>query len=446
MSIRVGTIGVASAYLLSAFTAMAATLDVGPYIQRGTPSGFCVKWHTNVDDSSLLEYGDAHDNLTDSVSAVGPTQNHEICITGLAANTTYFYAVGPIGGPRLAGADVDHYFKTFPVVDSEDHVRFAFLSDTHNADGDFLTLLSVLSDYNALQEIDLIILGGDNAGNSGTAAEHEVLLNAMSDWTRNTLVVATPGNHDNVSSNCLPSEICVGGPCFYDYWALYDDAQAGGTSSGHESYYDFIRGNVHFLTTDIHGCGSAGAHYTWFSTAVAASASEWRVYWQHYPPYAKCAEDSDNLGGYPRGFRETWLHIYDDNGGDIQLGGHVHCYERSFFVDGHYGLSTTFKKSLHAVQPGNGGLCGLHYTKVGGGPVGNSGVVYATVSSWTMSTTGLELPTHPVFFKTLKVNPITDPGQAHAMIFDIEGKKLSAFTVTANHEIIDRFYITKSAP
>ncbi|MGC1630577.1 MAG: T9SS type A sorting domain-containing protein, partial [Gelidibacter sp.] len=79
----------------------------------------------------------------------------------------------------------------------------------------------------------------------------------------------------------------------------------------------------------------------------------------------------------------NFLSILENNGVDLVLSGHSHSYERSYFLNGHYGLSNTFNSSTHTVGA-NGDLSGKEdqadgpYTKTASG---TQGTVYITTGS-----------------------------------------------------------------
>ncbi|MHC4139375.1 MAG: fibronectin type III domain-containing protein, partial [Planctomycetota bacterium] len=116
---------------------------------------------------------------------------------------------------------------------------------------------------------------------------------------------------------------------------------------------------------------------------------DWIIAYFHHPPYTKGSHDSDNFSdssGRLFYMRENALPILEAGGVDLVLCGHSHSYERSFFINGHYGTSDTFYSPTHVVQSGNGKVGGDGaYMKTGTiGTVyivgGNSGKVSGTLT------------------------------------------------------------------
>ena len=98
------------------------TINRGPYLQLVTTSSIHVHWRTTTDTNSKVWYGDAPNNLISTLSVPGDREDHVINITGLSANTTYYYAVGNDSG-QLAGGDNDHHFKTSPSTSSNETIK-----------------------------------------------------------------------------------------------------------------------------------------------------------------------------------------------------------------------------------------------------------------------------------------------------------------------------------
>ena len=120
----------------------------------------------------------------------------------------------------------------------------------------------------------------------------------------------------------------------------------------------------------------------------------------------------------------------------MTLGGHSHSYERSFLVDGHYGLSGTFTPAMKLNggdgRPGGGGA----YLKPLNDAGGHKGGVHAVAGSAGGQGGGLQPDgPHPVFFiSTL------DHG---SLVLDINGNTLSATFIRKDGVTPDTFTINK---
>jgi acid phosphatase type 7 len=79
---------------LVALSTIAPNLMRGPYLQMGSETAISIRWRTDVPTNSLVQYGASPSSLTASVSDNTLTTEHELRITGLTADTKYFYNIG----------------------------------------------------------------------------------------------------------------------------------------------------------------------------------------------------------------------------------------------------------------------------------------------------------------------------------------------------------------
>ena len=145
----------------------------------------------------------------------------------------------------------------------------------------------------------------------------------------------TLGNHDGRSADSTTES----GP-YYDIFSLPRNGEAGGVASGTEAYYSFDYGNMHFICLDSNETDRSadGAMMTWLEADLAANDKEWVIAFWHHSPYSKGHYDSDELGR-SIDLRQNAVPLLERYGVDLVLTGHSHSYERSYLIDGHYGLS-----------------------------------------------------------------------------------------------------------
>ncbi|HET6227760.1 MAG TPA: fibronectin type III domain-containing protein, partial [Bacteroidia bacterium] len=91
-----------------------ATLTRGPYLQKGTPSSVVVRWRSNIATNSTVKYGLTAANLNLTASNASSVTEHEIQLTGLSANTKYFYSIG--SSTQTLQGDANNFFVTAPTV------------------------------------------------------------------------------------------------------------------------------------------------------------------------------------------------------------------------------------------------------------------------------------------------------------------------------------------
>ena len=155
-----------------------------------------------------------------------------------------------------------------------------------------------------------------------------------------------------------------------------------------EAYYSFDYANVHFIILDSHHTSRevGGAMYNWTLTDIQNTKQDWIVTLFHHPVYTKGSHDSDTEDRLIE-MRQNFMPMMEANGVDLILNGHSHSYERSYFLNGHYGFANTFNpdeitKGGNTVGPnGNGdGKADSDgaYQKTG---VATEGAVYITTGS-----------------------------------------------------------------
>ena len=114
--------------------------------------------------------------------------------------------------------------------------------------------------------------------------------------------------------------------------------------------------------------------------------------------------------------RENALPILEAAGVDLVLSGHSHSYERSFLIDGHYGLSSTFTAGMKK-DGGSGREAGTGvYHKPTAGPAPHDGAVYAVAGS--SGQIGGGPLNHPAMYVSLNV--------LGSMVIDVVNDRLDA--------------------
>jgi calcineurin-like phosphoesterase family protein len=219
---------------------------------------------------------------------------------------------------------------------------------------------------------------GDNAYAQGLDAEYQAAVFDMYPATlRQSVLWPTLGNHDGAAADSSTGT----GP-YYDIFTLPKQGEAGGLASGTEAYYSFDYGAIHFVCLESFETdrSTGGPMMTWLQNDLASTKHEWIIAFWHHPPYSKGSHDSDAEIELSE-MRENALPILEAAGVDLVLSGHSHSYERSFLIDGHYGLSSTFTAAMMK-DGGSGREAGTGvYHKPTAGPAPHDGAVYAAAGS-----------------------------------------------------------------
>lgn len=355
-------------------SAVAATLTRGPYLQNGTPSSAVVRWRSSTPTDTLVQYGDAPGNLT--LSAYNPviTTEHEIAISGLAPNSLIYYSVGS-STETLAGNDANHYFITFPPIAQPTKARVWVLGDAGTQTSSQIAVRDAYYGFTGTKHTDLWLMLGDNAYETGTDTEYQgAVFDMYPAMLRKSVLFSTLGNHDTGGSTAFVDT--------YPYFQMFTfpvNGEAGGVASGTEHYYSHDFGNIHFICLDSMTANRAtnGPMASWLRADLANTLGTWVVAYWHHPSYSKGSHNSDTETELIQ-MRQNFNPILEAGGVDLVLAGHSHSYERSFLIDRHYGLSSTFNNTNKI--DGGSGRDATPYLKPSG-LAANKGAVYSVAGS-----------------------------------------------------------------
>ncbi|MRI02221.1 T9SS type A sorting domain-containing protein [Kriegella sp. EG-1] len=424
----------------------AVKVERGPYLQIATPTSVVVKWRTNVPTESVVNYGLELGLLSDKESNFNEMTEHEVSLTGLKPNTKYYFNIGNEAGVLSESSTGDMYVITAPKVGTKQFVRAWILGDAGTANNNQRNVRDAYYKYVDTEsantgKTDMMLFLGDNAYRTGTDVEYQ---NAFFDIYHNMLKKSVAwsclGNHDGYSADSATQS----GP-YYDIFSFPTGGQAGGTPSGTEAYYSFDYANIHFIILDSHHSNRevGGAMYNWAQTDIQNTTQDWIVTLFHHPVYTKGSHDSDTEDRLIE-MRENFMPMMENNGVDLILNGHSHSYERSYFLNGHYGFSNTFnpneiKNGGHTV-----GISGKGDGKTDGDGIyqktneATAGAVYITTGS-AGKTSGGDL-NHKAMSVSLNelgscVMEVEDDGQG--------GQNLTVKFIRENDEVDDYFTINK---
>jgi hypothetical protein len=275
---------------------------------------------------------------------------------------------------------------------------------------------------------------GDNAYNTGTDSEYQsAVFNIYGAMLRKTPFWSCLGNHETAQATNYVDT--------YPYFNIYTfptAAECGGVPSGTEHYFSFDYGQIHFISLDSMTANRApnGPMAMWLESDLASTPARWIICFFHHPPYTKGSHDSDNVadsGGAMTEMRTNILPILEAGGVDLVLAGHSHCYERSYLLDQHYGVSSTLtsamKKNAGDGRPAGAGA----YIKPLTGPRDHFGAVYSVAGSAGQATGGsLDHPAHFISLNNLG-----------SLVLDVNGTTLTGTFVRENGTAPDTFAIVK---
>jgi acid phosphatase type 7 len=418
---------VALLVLLSSSLAFAATVVRGPYLQSASSDSITVRWRTDTATDSRVQYGTSSGTLTSSGSNATSTTEHIVKLTGLSPNTKYFYNVG--SSSAVQAGDSTYYFETSPTAGTAAPARIWVIGDAGTGSSGQAAVYNAYRNFTGSTYTDFWLMLGDNAYNSGTDAEYQTrMFNVYPEMMRQSPLWATIGNHDGASADSATQS----GP-YYDIHTFPKNGEAGGVASGTEAYYSFNYGNIHVIVLDSNETSrsTTGAMMNWMKADLANVTATWLIAIWHHPPYTKGSHNSDTETNLIE-MRKNFLPILENYGVDLVLTGHSHSYERSKFIDGHYGLSSTYNSSFE-INGGSGRVDGTGaYSKTASLP--HSGAVYSVVGASGQVSGGLL--NHPAMFLSLN--------ELGSMVIDVSGQTLDIKYLNNNGTVRDYFTISKS--
>ncbi|HTU63976.1 MAG TPA: DNRLRE domain-containing protein [Polyangiales bacterium] len=407
-------------------TAAAQTLTRGPYLQNGSTSAISIRWRTSAATDSVVRYGTSAGSLTQSLSDGALVSDHELRLTGLAPNTTYYYSVG--SGSSTLASGPNTFFVTAP--SGAKPTRIWVLGDPGTGNSSQAAVRDAYYNFTGARHTDLWLMLGDNAYADGTDAQYQsTLFNIYGTMLRKSVLWPTLGNHDGHSASSASQT----GP-YYQVFTMPRSGESGGVASGTEAYYSFNYGNIHFVCLNSYDVSRAtsGAMLTWLVNDLNSNNKDWLFAFFHHPPYSKGSHNSDSESELIE-MRQNALPILESHGADLVLAGHSHAYERSKLLDGHYGSSGSLSSAMVLDSTSGREDSTGAYLKSALGPVPNDGTVYAVAgASGQISGGSLN---HPAMYISLNV--------LGSMVLDVDGDRLDAQYLDNNGTRRDYFTILK---
>jgi hypothetical protein len=412
-------------------SAGAAALVRGPYLQMGTPTSIIIRWRTDVLSDGRVRFGTESTNLTSTVDEAASVTNHLVTLTNLVPDTVYFYSIGS-ATETLAGG-TNYFFRTAPPAGSQRPIRIWVLGDSGMTNMSAGPVRDAYYNFTGSRYTDLWLMLGDNAYHGGSDNVWQVgVFNTYPTLLRQTVLWSCIGNQETFNLPNAPPTLP-----YFDNLSLPMSGEAGGVPSGTEKYYSFDYGNIHFICLDsmssVRTMGSS--MLTWLEADLAAFTNDWLIAFWHHPPYSKGSNDSDTKTEQIE-MRANAVVLLEAHGVDLVLGGHSHSYERSYLIDGHYGLSSTLTTNM-LKNPGSGrpDQSGA-YSKNTLGAAPYEGTVYAVAGSGC-SLGGGTLNHPAMFFSTNRLG---------SMVLDIHANRLDAKFIRETGATNDSFTLIKGAP
>ncbi|MBS1607856.1 MAG: metallophosphoesterase family protein [Bacteroidetes bacterium] len=422
-----------------------ASLTRGPYLQMGSQTAITIRWRTSTSSNSRVEIGTSFGTYTTVFSDASSVTEHIIRVTGLTADTKYWYRIG--NSSNMGASDPDKFFTTVPPANTTRKVRIVAFGDcgrgnTTYQDQNLANYISYLSTNN-IDAPDAWLLLGDNAYSTGSDAEYTNNFFGIygNNILKNHKLYSAPGNHDyanntaNKASRTMP---------YYSNFTTPQNAECGGIASNKPNYYSYDIGNIHFLSLDSWGTESDASHMglaisaikTWVTSDLAANTKKWVIAYWHHGGYTKGSHDSDGESELVN-IRQNFATFLESKGVDMIICGHSHVYERSYLLHNFTGAWNTFNAATHAVSTSSANYassstCPYVYNTT----ATNHGTVYLTAGS-TGASTGSTFANFGGYAFPYSVN---DGG---VFYFEVDDNRLDAKMLRRNGTVFDNFTIIK---
>jgi uncharacterized membrane protein len=420
---------------------VADTITRGPYLQMANQNAITVRWVTNNVRDSKVRYGTVLGSLGSSITDTTKTTEHEIRLTGLTADTKYYYSVGTASAV-LEGTS-KNFFNTAPPATTTRKIRIAAYGDCGNNSTNQVNVRNAYLNYIGSNTTDLWLLLGDNAYTSGSNSEFQTnFFNVYKDnLLKNITLFPGIGNHEYANSPTLQDSHNIP---YLSLFTLPKNGECGGLASGKEEYYSFDYGDIHFISLDSYGeeqnkrfYDTTSPQIIWLKADLAANQRKWTIAYWHHPPYTMGSQSSDTDPQLVN-VRTNVIRILERNGVDLIVCGHSHVYERSYLLQDHFGLENTFSFAANAVSNSNA----RYDSSVNSCPYLSTsakikhGTVYVVAgSAGQLGGTQASFPHAAMFYSNA-----TTGG---SLAIEIQGNRLDAKFIASNNTIKDQFTIFK---
>lgn len=286
-----------------------------------------IAWNTDVVTETIVKYGKSSGNYTNVATGTSFRARdalnyiHEVTITGLDSDTTYYYIVGS----NSDGFSKEGTFKTGPVEDNYcSEFSFVFLGDnrpdpTFGGGENWPQILSQAAAHNP----DFFINGGDLVIDGEEIDQWVKFLGWTEPAASRIPLMPTLGNHDT-------------GPGSGDQ-AIYNQIfvlprSTGNYGSNTEDFYYFTFGNAIFvaLSTETFSEGSIPfeRQACWLDEVLTNNPKKWKFVYYHRPSYTKNVVFDISHPPNEKKQNAALVPVFDKHHVDIVFTSHNHWYER----------------------------------------------------------------------------------------------------------------------
>ncbi|MEG1187504.1 MAG: fibronectin type III domain-containing protein [Bacteroidales bacterium] len=246
-----------------------------PYLQVPTSNSIIITWKAPVNTDTKVNYGTSPELLNQTESgtaelladATATINYHQVKLTGLAADTKYYY--------QISGDEMVYSFRTQPNPGAKRNYRVLVLGDHQiiNRSGyEWLIQAAkqtVEDKYGKWEEnIDIVINTGDQV-DKGTYSYYERCHFFKSSPIAPYLpIMTTLGNHESYEDPNLEK---------YGKLFQYENLAYKGISSGTDNYYAFQEGRIVFIMLSTESIHTNDAQLSWLKKVLETASADTEV-------------------------------------------------------------------------------------------------------------------------------------------------------------------------
>lgn len=292
-----------------------------PYLQNVSETAATVVWTTEATGPGEIRFGPTRELTTRTASVVRlqtPAETHQskafhrhaATLTGLQADTTYFYAVFVDGVNLTAGSELS--FRTA----NRGPFRFLAFGDS----GSSSAVQKLLAEHMLADRPALVTHLGDLAYPDGTFDEFDRhYFGVYRELMKQVPFFPCIGNHE------MPRDA-------FPYLSVHELPSPGVAPLQEKGrYYSFNWGNAHFVSLDTNttlerAVVGGSPMLEWLDRDLEATNRYWKIVFFHHPPFASGPNSADPLSVLAR---SAIVPILEKHGVHLVLNGHEHSYQRT---------------------------------------------------------------------------------------------------------------------